>query len=853
MTEVKPILKALQSAAPLPIDGLLLDLSRALREHDCAVLQAEPGAGKTTRVPLALLDEPWLAGRRILMLEPRRLAASHAACYMAACLGEEVGGTVGYAIRFERRVSRRTRIEVVTEGILSRRLQSDPALEGVGLVIFDEFHERNLNSDLALALCRDVQTGLRDDLRLLVMSATLDGEPVARLLGDAPLLSSAGRSFPVMLRYLDAPVEGRIAQFTARAVARAWHATEGDLLVFLPGAGDIRRCRELLAALPALDGAELCPLYADLPFAAQQRALRPAARRKVVLATNIAETSLTIEGIRVVIDSGYMRQPRFDAAAGLQRLQTVRIAAANAVQRAGRAGRLGPGQCWRLWTEGEQGSLLPFAPPEIRAADLAPLALDLASWGVADAGQLAWLDPPPASALAQGRALLTLLGALDEKGRITPHGEAMAALPVHPRLAALLLAARERDLLPLACDLVALLAERDPLRQRQRAPHRSDCDLLDRLEVLEAWRGRRSLPAEVDNGACRAMDRTARYWRQHFNLPERSLFNRKAEELGALLAAAYPDRIGRRRSGSDHRYRLSGGQGGQLSPRSAVAGVDLLVAVNMSGGRDGDGQIDLASAISREALEELFADRLLWRRRIRWNREQQRVVVCEERCLGALPLAERPVTVKDEEALSALFDGLRLMGLQALGWSAAARSLQQRVQFAAAAFAEQDWPNFADEFLLADLEGWLAPFAAGLRSRDDLARFDPRPALAAKLDWSQQRRLDEVAPTHLTVPSGRRVVLDYRADQPPVLAVKLQELFGLATTPRIAAGRVPVLIHLLSPARRPIAVTQDLASFWDNVYPEVKKEMTGRYPKHPWPDDPWQAVPTRSVRHKKKP
>jgi ATP-dependent helicase HrpB len=845
---------ALAKAGPLPIDGLLPDLRRALADYDCAVLQAEPGAGKTTRVPLALLDEPWLADRRILMLEPRRLAASNAARYMAAGLGEQVGGTVGYSIRFERHVSRHTRIEVVTEGLLARRLQGDPYLEGVGLVIFDEFHERNLHSDLALALCRDVQLGLRDDLKLLVMSATLDGEPIARLLGDAPLLSSRGRSFPVTVRYLDKPPAGRPAEFTAAAVARAWPATEGDLLVFLPGVGDIQRCRELLAADSSMNEALVCPLYADLPYAEQERALTPATQRKVVLATNIAETSLTIEGVQVVIDSGYMRQPRFDSGSGLQHLQTVRISVANAVQRAGRAGRLGPGECLRLWTEGEQGALLPFAPPEIRSADLAPLALDLARWGVTDPAQLAWLDPPPATAIAQGRALLRLLGALNERGRITPYGEGMAALPVHPRLAALLLTAKVRQQLPLACVLVALLSERDPLRQQRRASHRSDCDLLERLEVLAAWRDKRRLTTSFDAGACRAIERTARYWRKHFALPEGSAtVAPAAKELSPLLAAAYPDRIGRLRQGGDGRYLLSGGQGGKLSPRSGVGEVELLVAVNMSGGKNGDGQIHAACTIQGGVLEELFVDRLAWQRQVHWDRERQRVVACEVRLLGALPLAERPAAAKAEEILPALFEGLRLLGLDTLGWSRAARALQQRVQCVAAAFPEQEWPDFSDETLLATLESWLAPFASKLRSREDLSRFDPLSALSACLSWPQLQLLDEEAPTHLPVPSGRRVALDYSAEGPPVLAVKLQELFGLADTPRIAAGRVPVLIHLLSPARRPLAVTQDLASFWNNVYPEVKKELAGRYPKHPWPIDPWQAPATPSVKHKKKP
>ncbi len=844
----------LSASTPLPIDELLPALRQALAGHDCAVLQAEPGAGKTTRVPLALLDEPWLAGKRILMLEPRRLAASNAARYMAACLGEPVGGTVGYSIRFERRLSPKTRIEVVTEGILPRRLQNDPYLQGVGLVIFDEFHERNLDSDLALALCRDVQTGLRNDLRLLVMSATLDGEPIARLLGGAPLLSSHGRSFPVAIRYLEKPPVGRIAEFTAAAVSRAWPATEGDLLVFLPGVGDILRCRQLLADNPALQDALLCPLYADLPFAEQERALTPSKQRRVVLATNIAETSLTIEGVRVVIDSGYLRQPRFDAGSGLQYLKTVRIADANAVQRAGRAGRIGPGECRRLWTKGEQGALLPFAAPEIRTAELAPLALQLARWGVDDPGQLAWLDLPPATALAQSRRLLRWLGALDQGTRITPSGEAMADFPVHPRLAALFLLAQKRQQLPLACDLVALLSERDPLRHLRRAVHRCDCDLLERLELLRAWRAGALARDNRDAALWRTIERSARTWRKHFAVAEGTAANTPPlEEISALLAVAYPDRIGRRRVGGERRYLLSSGQGGQLSPRSGVGEVDFLVGLTMRGDPGGEGVIDSACTMRRETLEALFADRLSWSRRVRWDRELQRVVACEERLLGALPLAERPVTAEPEQLLPALFEGLRLLGLDVLGWSGAARALQRRVLCAAATFPEQDWPDLCDAALLANLETWLGPFASRLRSRDDFSRFDPLPALSACLSWSQQRLLDETIPTHLLVPSGRKAALEYQADGPPVLAVKLQELFGLADTPRIACGRLTVQVHLLSPAGRPLAVTQDLASFWDKVYPEVKKELAGRYPDHPWPSDPWQAPATRSVKKKNKP
>jgi ATP-dependent helicase HrpB len=838
------------SLPPLPIDDLLPDLKRALAGNSAVVLQAEPGAGKTTRVPLALLEEPWLAGRRIWMLEPRRLAAGNAARYMAGCLGEPAGATVGFAIRFERRVSARTRIEVMTEGILTRRLQVDPFLEGVGLVIFDEFHERNLHSDLALALCRDVQSGLREDLKLLVMSATLDAEPVARLLGGAPLLTSQGRSFPVDVRYLDREPRGTVAEYTAAAVRRALEEGEGDILVFLPGAGDIRRCRELLEVGSGRDETLICSLYGDLPYAEQERALLPAGRRKVVLATNIAETSLTIEGVSMVIDSGFMRRPRFDSASGLQHLETVRLSRANAVQRAGRAGRLGPGTCLRLWTKSQHGALLPFAPAEIRSADLASLALDLARWGMADALQLAWLDPPPESALRQGRELLQALGALDGKGRITLEGEAMSALPIHPRLAALLRAGEKLGQISLACDLAALLSERDLLALRERATHRTRCDLLERWELLAAWRRHPSRSGGgIDGAACRAVERTASFWRKQFGLSEKDLPGPPDEDiLGRLLAAAYPDRIGRKREESTDRYLLSGGQGGQLSPRSGVRDAEFLVAVNVAGGRQGDGRIHAACEVSRELLEDEFGPRLAWHRRVEWDRELERIVGCEELLLGAVALAVRPVAATGAETVAALLQGIRQLGLGVFNRPDTVVQLTGRINFLARTLPEQAWPDCSDEALLADLENWLGPFLAGARNRGDLGRIDLQPALLARLDWRQQRLLEELAPTRLEVPSGHRIPLDYPVVGPPVLAVKLQELFGLGETPRVAGGRVPVLIHLLSPARRPVAVTDDLRGFWERGYPEVKKELAGRYPKHPWPDDPWRAMPTRAVK-----
>ena len=815
----------------LPIDTVLPDLRRVLAAHPAAVLEAPPGAGKTTRVPLALLDEPWLAGKTIVMLEPRRLAASNAARFMARQRGEQVGETVGYAIRYERKVSRTTRIEVVTEGILTRRLQADPELTGVGLVIFDEFHERNLNSDLALALCRDAQLGLREDLKLLVMSATLDAGPVAKLLGDCPRISSAGRSYPVAVRYLAQDPQGRVADTVPPAVRRALGETAGDLLVFLPGVFEIRRCAEALADLAG--PVDVRPLYGDLPFAEQERAILPGPRRKVVLATNIAETSLTIEGVTVVIDAGLERRPRFDAARGMTRLETVRISRASAEQRAGRAGRLGPGTCYRLWSEGTHGALLPFTPPEIRGADLATLALELARWGVTDPYQLAWLDPPPAGHLAGARSLLQRLGALDEGGRLTPLGETMAQFPAHPRLARLLVAAQAAGTPGLGADLGALLAERD--LAGGAAPDRaSDSDLLDRLELLR----RRGHEAAA---------RAVRYWREKLKVAGMEP-SADAESIGRLLALAFPDRIGRQREPGSGRYRFSGGFGGKLSPRSAVTGGEWLVAVEVVGRPGGEGEIRLANVLTRETVEELFGAGLSWQREVDWDDRAGRVVAREVRRLGELSLQERPAAAGPEDTVPALLALLRRRGLELLDWSPAARQLRARAMLVAR--QRSDWPDLGDAALLASLEEWLAPYLSGVTSLGALRKVDLVAALQSRLGWQRHQELARLAPERLAVPSGSNIRLDYAAEDGPVLACKLQELFGLVATPAVVEGAVPVLIHLLSPAGRPLAVTRDLRSFWDTVYPEVKKEMKGRYPRHPWPDDPWNAVATKRTKNR---
>ncbi len=802
---------------------------RAALAHGHAVLAAPPGSGKTTVVPLALLDEPWLRDRRIVMLEPRRLAARAAAARMAELDGSQVGEAVGYQVRFDRRVSARTRIEVLTEGVLTRRLQGDPELRGVGLVVFDEFHERSIHADLALALCLDVVRNLRDDLRILVMSATLETGPVAALLGGAPVVRGEGRQYPVDIRYLERPAVGPLVAIVERATRRALAEQAGDVLVFLPGGGEIRALADRLASTDLRD-IVVTPLYGDLPKEAQDAAIRPRAdgRRRVVLATDIAETSLTIDGVATVVDGGHCRQPRFDANSGLSRLETLRISQASAEQRAGRAGRQGPGVCYRLWTEAQHRELVERGEPEIRLADLGPLALELLRWGVADPAGLAWVDSPPAGHWAQALDGLRELGLADAAGQLTPLGREVADLGAQPRLGVLLGEGAGRGVPALAADLVALLEERDPLRGRPGLPVSTDLEL--RLHALEDSRARGS-SVGADPAQLRRVERTARHWSAVLGRKSGQGSTGDMPSVGGLLSLAYPDRIGRRRRAVGGRYLLASGRGAALPDGDPLASAEFIVAPQLDAGQ-ADGRVYLAAALPIAELRALHGSRISTEDRVGWDPEHKRVQAESVERLGALLLSTRPLPKPDPAALAAaLCEGVRAEGTGALNWTDAARQLQARVAFLRRHDPAAEWPDLSDDALLVTLEQWLGPWLGGLSRLEEV------------------RRLDRFAPEQLQVPSGSRKRIDYTTD-PPVLAVKLQEMFGLADTPRLCGGRVAVMLHLLSPAQRPVQVTQDLAGFWTRGYPEVRRELRGRYPKHPWPDDPWNAVPTARTKRR---
>ena len=785
---------------------------------------------------------------RIVMLEPRRIAAVNAARWMAGLLGEPVGKTVGYAIRFDRRISRDTRLEVVTEGILTRRLIDDPLLEGVGMIIFDEFHERSLQADLALTLSLDIRRGLREDLKLLIMSATMETAPIAALLGGAPVITADGEAFPVAEHYL--PYEGRTGGWNedreahvTTAVRTALKETTGDILVFLPGAGEIHRAVDKLREITAPWGrpVSLHPLYGDLPFEEQERAIMPGAERKVILATNIAETSLTIEGVRVVIDSGLVRRLRYDPATGMNRLVTVTTSRASAIQRQGRAGRIGPGTCYRLFSRHTFDSMVPFAPPEILTSDLSSLVLDMAVWGVTDPSSLSWLDPPPEAAWESARHLLMDLDGLDRSGIATPTGRAMARLPVHPRLARLMIKAGESGRLSLGADLAALLSERDIMR-RNKEDRLEGVDISERLALLRQWRKEKEPPRGTDLWALRSVDRAARQLRGLSGAGEKASEDRD-DEIPSLLLHAYPDRIAESRAEGGDRYLLAQGRGMRLPRGSMLASSPFLVAVHLDSGEKAEGTIHMAEAVCEETIRREMTGHIETVRQVEWSRQEGRVLSFLTERLGALTLSARPFPAPDEEAVPIVCQAIR-SGAAVLTFGKEARQMQGRIGLLRRVFPGEGWPDTSVETLLATPEAWLSPWLAGIRTGEQLSALPLLPALKALLSREQLARLEKETPTAIVVPSGRSIALDYSAGELPVLAVKLQEMFGLAATPVIAGGRVSILIHLLSPAGRPVQITRDLKGFWETGYPQVRKELQGRYPKHPWPNDPWNAVPT---------
>jgi ATP-dependent helicase HrpB len=847
------------SFAPLPIDAAMPDLVAALARGTTAVLVAPPGAGKTTRVPLVLAAESWAAGKKILVLEPRRLAARAAASRMAKTLGERVGDTVGYRVRFGTMVSKRTRIEVVTEGVFTGLIQDDPSLDGVGAVLFDEFHERSLDADLGLALARDAQQGLHEDLRLLVMSATIDGARIAKALGDAPVIASEGRAFEVETRYLGRDPARLIEPQVADAVLRAVRAETGSILVFLPGVAEIRRTEAMVRERCADPAVDVFALHGALDFDAQDRAIAPApsGRRKVVLATSIAETSLTIEGVRVVIDSGLARVPRYEPDVGLTRLETVRVSRAAADQRRGRAGRVEPGVCYRLWDEPQTAALEPFAQPEILAADLSSLLLDLAQWGVADPAKLVFLDPPPTPSLNEARTLLTTLGAIDGSGHITLEGKLLSRLPLPPRLARMVVDASREGAGPLAAEIAAVLAE--------RGLGGNDIDLRRRIEALRRDRSPRTQEAR----------RMAKRWAEMAGSPSPRLRGEgrgegaspqaqtrgeapspalspqagRGEELplGAILALAYPERIARNRGGATGTFLLANGRGAYVDPVSPLAREPFLAVAELIGSA-AQSRITLATAIDLADIETRFADRIEAGEEVTCDAKTLTLRARRSRRIGAVVLSEQPLPVTPDDTTAKLLASATVKaGLDRLPWTKALRQWCDRVMFLRRAEGAE-WPDTSDAELAATAEAWLAPLLTDKTAIDALTVSEFEQAVHNLLPYGLRRRLETEAPTHFDAPSGSRVPIDYEAEEGPKLAIRVQELFGLSRHPAIAAGRVPLVIELLSPAHRPVQVTRDLPQFWRGSYAAVRSEMRGRYPRHPWPDDPISAPATRRAK-----
>lgn len=815
----------------LPIEAAVPTLILALADIGAAVLVAAPGAGKSTVVPLRLLGSAWLKGR-ILMLEPRRVAAKAIAARLAANLGERVGKTVGHRVRHDTQVSDATMIEVVTEGVLTRMLVNDPSLDGYGAVIFDEFHERNLTADLGLALVLASRESIRPDLRILVMSATIDGQAVANLLGDVPVIDAPGRVFPVDTRYRPNQRGLRLDGHVASVVREALVEETGDVLVFLPGVGDIKRVAELLR--PDLGGVVIAELHGSLSLNEQTAALAPGQGRRVVLATDIAETSLTVPGVRIVIDAGLAKSPRFSPRTGLTHLETLRVSRSAADQRRGRAGRTEPGVCYRLWSLGEEAGLLAFAPPEITATDLAPLALDLAAAGFGDPHQLRWLDPPPAAALAQAEGLLRQLGALDQAGRLTAIGREMAALGLHPRVAHLAVLASRRGQGALAAVLAALLGERDIVR-RSRDIDLPDVDLRSRVEAVLGQGGTLS----IERFVLERVRAEVTAWRRALRVPKDQVAD--PERTGELLSWAYPDRIAQRRPGQVGRFLLRNGRGASIPAQQPLARADYLVAAELDDA-GADGRIMLAAPIDAEVVATLEGTTETI---VDWDLARHQLVAVEQTKLGAIVLSEKALAAPPRSAVRlAVRQAIDREGIGALAWTDVASDLRARLAFLHQ--LDQSWPDVGDRALLDRVDHWLdaAVPAAGP------VNLDPAELLIGGLPWDRRRDLDRLAPPRYRVPTGSELAIDYTDPAQPVLAVKLQEMFGETTTPTIGGGRMPLLLHLLSPAGRPLQVTRDLAGFWRTSYHDVRREMKGRYPKHEWPEDPANSAPTRRTKRR---
>lgn len=823
----------------LPVEEVLPQLKQTISCFTNTILVAPPGSGKTTRLPLALLKEPWLGGKKILMLEPRRLAARAAARHMADLLGEKTGETVGYRIRMDRCISAKTRIEVITEGILTRMLQGDPGLEEAGIVIFDEFHERSMHADLGLALCLEAQSILRENLRILVMSATLDVEPLSSLLGGAPVVTSEASAFPVSTYYIPRPLTGRLEPAVAKKIKEAISEREGDILVFLPGAGEIRRVEAELSHIGMQQEAVITRLYGGMSQEEQELAIlpHPEGKRKIVLATSIAQTSITVEGIRIVIDSGFMRIPSFSSRTGMTHLKTVKVSQDVSNQRRGRAGRLAPGVCYRLWTLQEEQAHEPNCPPEIMEADISSLVLELAAWGVKEPEELRWLDLPPRAAVVQVKQLLSQLGALDASGRITGHGQQIVKTGLHPRIAHMIVRSLSLGYGKIACEMAAILDQRDFLKGLP------DADLSLRIEILHQRRRTVFSPYEVDLGALKAVQRESDYLQQLFSVAGAPTGGQ--DVCGLLLAFAYPERIAQGRG--DGRFLLRNGHGAVLKGEQVLAKEPYLVAAVLGGDTQREKIIFLAASFSLKLINEFFPEQIEVRDIMVWDSAVKAVRAWREEKLDGLLLKYRPLAkCEPDKICQALLEGILEEGLQILPWNKHSFQLHQRLRFMHR--IDSGWPDVSDSALRSSLAEWLGPYIEGVSCYEQLQQLNLSRILESMLSWEQKQRLNEWAPTHILVPSGQRIPVDYSDCDMPVLAVRLQEMFGLQDTPCIGQGRVVLTLHLLSPAHRTVQVTKDLSSFWGNTYFQIRKDLLGRYPKHYWPDDPLKAAATHRTR-----